>query len=427
MRDNRYTARTLTESGRRRGCGHGLQGEVGTCVSGETEELTMSTRQPLLDGPKAQPKKRKRARPAAGTRASSGPLNGKLGDVHSVEVHRTDALSGLRAVAGGSVQVCATSPPYYLLRRYGTATKWPDGWEGELGHEPHPNQFVRHLLDVFDEAWRVLADTGCLWVNLADTFNNKQGKKGTTNAPGGSNGRYDRGGRRYAESLREQPEFFKHFVPGIAHKSEMGVPLRFHLAMTDPAFRQFIGAPPGPQWICRRTVIWAKSILRVERQQTEGNSMPEPTRDRPSRNYEFLFLFAKRPDYCFDRSAIDVPARSSYLPGDRANAGSVWETSTVESPIGHNDLDSLWNLMPEASPYRHLAMWPRALVRQMLLPTTREGDIVLDPFAGSGTTGEVAIEMGRRAILIESSKPCLAALDDRMRRARQNLFRPALT
>lgn len=348
----------------------------------------------------------------------------KQGTVTSKPVQTlfTDALSGLRAISDQAVQACLTSPPFYLLRNYGTSAKWPDGWEGELGHEPHPNDFVRHLLCVFDETWRVLRDDGCLWVNLADTFNNKQGKKGTTNAPNGCNGRFAAGGKGYADSLRQQPEFFKHYVPGIPHKSEMGVPFRFHLAMTDADFRRFIGAPVGPQWICRRTVIWAKSLVRVETQEGEGNAMPEPTRDRPSRNYEFLFLFTKRPDYFFDRLAIDVPSRSSYKKGDRANAGSVWETRSEVISDTDSGPEGLWRITTEASPYRHIAMWPRALVRQMLLPTTKEDDVVLDPFAGSGTTGEVALEMGRRAILIESSKSCRKALNDRIRRLESRLF-----
>lgn len=326
-----------------------------------------------------------------------------------------DALSGLRDVTSNSVQTVLTSPPFYLLRRYGTSVTWCDGWEGELGHEAHPNHFVRHLLDIFDEAWRVLKNDGCLWVNLADTFNNKQGKKGTTNAPNGS-GRFAAGGKGYAESLRQQPDFFKHFVPTLPHKSEMGVPSRFHLAMTDPEFREFVGADEGPQWICRRTVIWAKSLVDLKSQRAEGNAMPEPTLDRPSRNYEFLYLFSKQPTYFFDRKAIDVPSRSSSRPGDRANAGSVWH-SDADAPDAHK-IDGIWRINPEASPYRHVAMWPRELVRQMLLPTTRPGDTVLDPFAGSGTTGEVALELGRKAILIESSGLCQKALDDRLARIR---------
>jgi DNA modification methylase len=336
-------------------------------------------------------------------------------------VLNTDALSGIATLPDASVQVCLTSPPYYLLRRYGTTSIWPDGWVGELGHEPHPNDFVRHLLNVFDESWRVLKDDGCLWVNIADTYNNKQGKKGTTNAPSGSNGRFDRGGKKYAASLREQPTFFKHFVPSIPHKSEMGVPFRFHLAMIDADFRRFIGADPGPQWICRRTVIWAKSLIKVETLQSEGNAMPEPTRDRPSRNYEFLFLFTKRPDYYFERSAIDVPARSSYVAGDRTSAGSVWETRS-QVFCDSDGPDGVWTLKPEASPYRHVAMWPKALVRHMLLPTTKEHDVVLDPFAGSGTTGEVAMAMGRRAVLIEPSDTCRNALRKRLPDIPDTLF-----
>jgi DNA modification methylase len=341
----------------------------------------------------------------------------------SVQTLSTDALSAVRSLPSKKIQVGITSPPFYLLRRYGTSTTWPDGWEGELGHENHPNEFVRHLLNVFDEVWRVLRDDGCLWVNLADTFNNRQGKKGTTNAPNGSAGRFAAGGKRYAESLRQQPEFFKHYVPGIGHKSEMGVPFRFHLAMTDPEFRRFIGCDEGPQWICRRTVIWAKSLVRVESQAAEGNAMPEPTRDRPSRNYEFLFLFTKQPNYYFNRTAIDVPSRSSSRAGDRANAGSVWQTrSEILCDSAYDSPDSLWRINPEASPYKHVAMWPRELVRQMLLPATRAGDIVLDPFAGSGTTAEVALELGLKAIVIESSALGREALQDRLQRLTPNLL-----
>lgn len=349
-------------------------------------------------------------------------------DVRSgpVRILLTDCLSGLKRIESETVQVAATSPPFYLLRNYGTKPiAWPDGWTGELGHEPHPNDFIRHLLFVFDGVWRVLKNDGCLWVNLADTFNNKQGKKGTTNAPDGSGGRFDRGGRRYAESLRQQPEFHKHYIPGIPHKSELGVPFRFILAMTDSAFREFIGAPAGPQWICRRTVIWAKSLTNIEDQQGEGTAMPEPTLDRTSRNYEFLFLFTKLPDYKFDRTKIDVPARKSYKRGDKANAGSVWETRKDIIDLWGQDgpgPQGVWRVNQEASRYPHVAMWPRHLVRQMLAPTTTEGDLVLDPFAGSGTTGEVAASMGLRSVLIESSPLAQAALIDRIRSATEGML-----
>jgi site-specific DNA-methyltransferase (cytosine-N4-specific) len=202
----------------------------------------------------------------------------------------------------------------------------------------------------------------------------------------------------------------------------MGVPFRFHLAMTDPEFRQFVGCGQGPQWICRRTVIWAKSLLRVETQTAEGNAMPEPTRDRPSRNYEFLFFFSKQPNYYFNRTSIDVASRTSSRIGDRSNAGSVWEASYEIICDSENEPEALWRVNSEASPYRHVAMWPRALVRQMLIPTTRPGDTVLDPFAGSGTTGEVAHELGLKTILIESSALGREALSDRLQRLEEKLL-----
>jgi DNA modification methylase len=150
--------------------------------------------------------------------------------------------------------------------------------------------------------------------------------------------------------------------------------------------------------------------------------MPEPTRDRPSRNYEFVFLFSKRPNYYFDRTAIDVASRTSARKGDRANAGSVWQTTANATLSEDGKADSVWRVNPEASPYRHVAMWPRTLVKQMLLPTTHEGDTVLDPFAGSGTTGEVAADMGRKAILIESSPAGQVALTDRVAQTVGKLF-----
>ena len=132
-----------------------------------------------------------------------------------------------------------------------------------------------------------------------------------------------------------------------------------------------------------------------------------------------IVLIEGQPRFDFDRTAIDVPSRASRKNGDKANAGSVWQTHV--DVLADTD-DEVWQINPEASPYRHVAMWPRALVRQMILPSTREGDTVLDPFAGSGTTGEVAVKEGRKAILIESSKSGMDALSDRIGRVHVGLF-----
>jgi DNA modification methylase len=135
-----------------------------------------------------------------------------------------------------------------------------------------------------------------------------------------------------------------------------------------------------------------------------------------------LYLFSKKPDYKFDRRQIDVAARKSYKRGDKANAGSVWETRDEVLRLWGEDEPGpmgVWRVNQEASRYPHVAMWPKALVRQMLLPTTTEGDLVLDPFAGSGTTGEVAAALGLRSVLIEASKTAQEALLDRIKKATQ--------
>ena len=114
------------------------------------------------------------------------------------------------------------------------------------------------------------------------------------------------------------------------------------------------------------------------------------------------------------RLSTSLPRRG-YRPGDKANSGSVWETRVEILSDNDPGPQGLWRINQEASRYHHVAMWP-ALVRQMLLPAAKEGSIVLDPFAGSGTTGEVAVSMGLKAILIESSQTALRALKDRISR-----------
>ena len=80
-----------------------------------------------------------------------------------------------------------------------------------------------------------------------------------------------------------------------------------------------------------------------------GHSDARADKDRPSRNYEFFFLFSKRADYRFDRTMIDIPARKSYKEGDKANAGSVWETEILSDT--DPGPDGLWRVNQEASRY----------------------------------------------------------------------------
>jgi site-specific DNA-methyltransferase (cytosine-N4-specific) len=104
-------------------------------------------------------------------------------------------------------------------------------------------------------------------------------------------------------------------------------------------------------------------------------AMPESVRNRPTNATEEVFLFAKRPSYYYD------------CHGVREESGA--------------NLRNYWRLGPDISGNGHPAAFPRELVRRCIRLTTRPGDTVLDPFGGSGTTGVVAQEEERKAVLVE--------------------------
>lgn len=260
----------------------------------------------------------------------------------SWEIRQGDALDQLREMPAESAQCCVTSPPYFGLRDYGTS--------GQIGLEATPDEYVVALVAVFREVRRVLRRDGTLWLNLDDGFSDKQ--------------------------LR-------------------GMPWRVALALQ------------ADGWWLRCDVIWDKP-----------NTLPEPSaKDRPARNHEYLFLLSRARHYHYDGLVIreeSDPAQQAHneryakvydahtertvpngQPGNVNNAGihsrpgpggrpkrSVWRISTV----------------PFAG---HFATFPPKLIEPCVLAGCPGGGTVLDPFAGSGTTGVVALRHGRSFIGIE--------------------------
>src|SRR5208283_2905831 len=123
-------------------------------------------------------------------------------------------------------------------------------------------------------------------------------------------------------------------------------------------------------WYLRSDIIWHKP-----------NPMPESCTDRPTKSHEFIFLLAKQERYFYDADAIREPLRDPNPDG--RNKRTVWTVAT--------------------QPYAeaHFATFPEDLIKPCIMAGSRVGDTVLDPFGGSGTTGKVALELGRKAILIE--------------------------
>lgn len=268
---------------------------------------------------------------------------------------------------GIKAQTCITSPPYYGLRDYGV--------NGQIGNEQTPKEFIDNLVEVFACVWDVLEDDGTLWVNLGDSYYNYRPGKGQ---------------RVVANSIASQKASeFEHSakrgnkLEGYKEKDLMGMPWRLAFALQDFG------------WTLRQDIIWHKP-----------NPMPESVKDRCTKSHEYIFLLSKKPHYFFDSDAINEPA--IYAGDDRGSRNDSRRGTEANSMSGKNgetrNKRDVWSI--NTKPYKgaHFAVYPEELVEPMILAGSRVGDIVLDPFFGSGTTGQVAQNLGRKWIGCELNK-----------------------
>ncbi|HVN51785.1 MAG TPA: site-specific DNA-methyltransferase [Acidimicrobiales bacterium] len=251
------------------------------------------------------------------------------------------AGAGSALILGDAVAVLAALPDRCAQTVVTSPPYWSlrdYGIEGQIGLEDDLEGFVKALTAVFDEVGRVLRDDGTLWVNLGDSYTS--GGR-TWRAP-------DR--RNRARAMDQRPAT----PDGLKPKDLIGVPWRVAFAL------QAAG------WYLRSEVIWSKP-----------NCQPESVRDRPTRSHEHLFLLARHERYHYDVTAVTGPN------GRRQR--TVWDIPTQADPDAAG----------------HFATFPPALVEPCVLSTSRPGDLVVDPFLGSGTTAVVAATTGRRFVGIE--------------------------
>jgi DNA modification methylase len=374
-----------------------------------------------------------------------------------------DALSQLIKLPSDSVHCCVTSPPYYGLRDYGTAT-----WEGgnpecdhrqgrpgagradgivdersqrnrdgvgamggdckcgarridaQMGLEASPDEYVAAMVGVFREVRRVLRSDGTLWLNIGDSYHNyRVHKDGGTTPQGFHNERHgqpESGGRNRGTRLA-----------GIKEKDLIGIPWMLAFALR------------ADGWWLRQDIIWAKP-----------NPMPESVTDRCTKAHEYLFLLSKSERYYFDAAAIAEGAISNGQPrrdngdGDRFIDLGMYSGRAGNNADGSRNKRSVWTVA--TAPYRkaHFATFPPKLIEPCIMASTSEKGVcavcgapwvrqttnwnqvcncplsdpipatVLDPFFGAGTTGVVAQRLWRSCIGIDLSSKYADMSKERM-------------
>jgi site-specific DNA-methyltransferase (cytosine-N4-specific) len=212
----------------------------------------------------------------------------------------------------------------------------------QIGSEPSPVDYVQNLVKIFREVKRVLRDDGTLWLNIGDGYarNGGVGKHGPNAIVGNTK-------KLIQKRNCKVPDCW-----GLKDRDLLGMPWRVAFALQEDG------------WILRSKITWIKK-----------NPMPESVRNRPTSATEEIFLFSKSITYHYDSESV------------RQESGA--------------NLRNYWILNQDAGKYGHPAAFPRELARRCILLGSKEGHIVLDPFAGSGTTGIVANELHRKAIIIE--------------------------
>jgi DNA modification methylase len=330
--------------------------------------------------------------------------------------HFGDCLETLRRMPDGIVNTCVTSPPYFGLRDYGHA--------GQIGLEPTPDEFIAKLVEVFREVRRVLRDDGTVWMNMGDSY------AGSGKGGGGSFSS-ERPGYLGMDACRVD-------VVGNGPGGVLTSALKAKDLIGVPWMLAFALRADG--WYLRQDIIWAKP-----------NPMPESVTDRCTKSHEYIFLLSKSATYHCDMAAIKEPAspmkpsgqgysdsaegkvlgrasnpqgglaarsrrdsfkrenskRAEVFPGQSMGTHRPDRQESEYNPDERNKR-SVWTVSTKPYAGAHFATFPTDLIEPCILAGAPAGGVVLDPFFGSGTTGQVAQALGRRFIgceLNEAYKP----------------------
>ena len=302
-------------------------------------------------------------------------------------IYQGNVFDKLQEIDTESVQCVVTSPPYWGLRNY--------QMDDQIGLEDTPEAFIDNMVKVFSEIKRVLKNDGTVWLNLGDSYNSQTGSGFNTNQNEGQN-------HRITELQKAQGSLVKKI--SLKPKNLVGIPWRVALALQ------------ADGWYLRQDIIWHKP-----------NPMPESVTDRCTKSHDYIFLLSKSAKYFYDADAIREPAQD-WGTRDRSQLRSGTQDELLKhrglkdanfAEIGKNRR-SVWTINTQSYKEAHFAVFPPKLPELCIKAGSSEGDVVLDPFFGSGTTGWVAQRLKRKWIGIELNPEYIKIAEKRFNQ--QELF-----
>lgn len=284
--------------------------------------------------------------------------------MNNLEILQGDALEMLKTVDSQSVDCVMTSPPYWGLRDYGV--------DEQIGLEETPDEYIKKLMNIFNEVYRVLKKSGVMFINISDNYIGS-GK--------GSSYKGNNQKERYVPHKEKQIKVGR-TVKGLKRKSLAGIPYRFALAMLEN------------KWILRNDIIWKKN-----------NITPSSVKDRFTREHEYVFMFTKYPKYYFKQQLEKSKSKDkSKVRGSKGSGEQSGRRKNIENKRDYTvrNVRTVWEINNQPlKKNKHFATYPEKLVYKCLSAGCPENGKVLDMFLGSGTTLKVAKELGLNGIGIE--------------------------
>lgn len=336
------------------------------------------------------------------------------------KIYQGDSLEVLKTFPNNSIDCVMTSPPYFSLRDYGTAS-----WEGgndpicdhkipeyekdpknlqagshisrfnkeycykcgakridkQIGLETTYQEYIDKLCNIFDEVKRVLKPTGTCFVNIGDSYSNQKTGNTETNIH-----------KKAVQST------FKKQKQDVPEKCLLQIPARFSIEMTNRG------------WILRNKIIWYKP-----------SCMPASVTDRFTVDFEEVLFFVKNKKYYFDSEAVKEPTvTKDNIVRDRDNGklnntpGRSHMNGLTTNNYDKRNKRCVWKINPKPFKEAHFAVYPIELCRVPILAGCPENGIVLDPFSGASSTGVMAKMLGKNYIGIELNSEYIKIAEKRL-------------